>query len=194
MARSGPVIIAFDGSPAAERALREAAALFAPRRALVVVVFEAGRAFEAATLPAKALEPAAMLDVSGGFEAERAALEAAERLAEQGAETARQAGLEAEGLAVAREVTVAETLGRVVGEVDAQAIVVGDQRHPELRRLVLGSTLTGLLRHAPCPVLVSGDTGAIAEADRPESPLRSCHGQLRPHSGVGRRARRRGSQ
>jgi len=156
MTRSGPVIVAFDGSSAAERAIREAAALFAPRRGLVVVVFEAGRAFEAATLSAKALEPAAMLDVSGGFEAEKAALETAERLAERGAETATNAGLEAEGIAVAREVAVADTLVRVAREHDAPALVLGDHRHPELRRLTLGSTLTGLLRHAPCPVLVCG--------------------------------------
>jgi nucleotide-binding universal stress UspA family protein len=156
MTRSGPVIIAFDGSPAAERAIREAAALFTLRRGLVVAVFEAGRAFEAATLSAKALEPAAILDVSGGFEAEKAALEAAERLAEQGAETARNAGLEAEGLAVAGEVAVADTLARVARERDALALVLGDHRHPESRRLTLGSTLAGLLRLAPCPVLVCG--------------------------------------
>jgi nucleotide-binding universal stress UspA family protein len=148
--------VAFDGSSAAERAIREAASLFAPRRALVVVVFEAGRAFEAATLSAKALEPAAMLDVSGGFEAEKAALETAERLAEQGAETAANAGLEAEGLAVAGEVAVADTLARVAREHDAQAVVLGDHRHPEFRKLTLGSTLAGLLRQAPCPVLVCG--------------------------------------
>lgn len=43
---SGPVIIGFDGTPASERVMHEAAALFAPRRALVVVVWEAGRAFD----------------------------------------------------------------------------------------------------------------------------------------------------
>ena len=48
---SGPVIIGFDGQPASELALREAAAPFAPRPAVVVIVWEAGRAFEAATIP-----------------------------------------------------------------------------------------------------------------------------------------------
>ena len=76
MTRTGPVIVGFDGTPAAERALREAAALLAPRPALVVVVWEAGRAFEAATLPVKALETPVPLDMRTAFEAERAAYEA----------------------------------------------------------------------------------------------------------------------
>jgi nucleotide-binding universal stress UspA family protein len=154
--RSGPLIIGFDGAPAAERALRESAALFAPRHALVVVVWEAGRGFEAATLPAKALEPSATLDVRGGFEAEKAAYEAAQRVAERGAALATEAGLSADGLAVADDVTVAETLARVAREFDAPAVVIGDRRHRQLARLALGSTLSGLLRQAPCPVLVCG--------------------------------------
>jgi nucleotide-binding universal stress UspA family protein len=155
MTRSGPVIIGFDGEPPSQRALREAAALFAPRRALVVVVWEAGRAFEAATLPIKALElPPATLDVRTALEAERAACEAAQRMAEVGAALARQAGLQADGLAVADDATVAETLVRLARELDGQAVVLGDHGHRELRRLVLGSTLGGVLRQAPCPVLV----------------------------------------
>ncbi len=154
---SGPVIIGFDGTPASERAVREAAALFAPRPALVVVVWEAGRAFEAAALPETALEgPAATLDVRIALEGETAAYEAAQRMAEQGAALARHAGLEADGLAVADEATVAETLVRLARERDAQSVVIGAHGHHELRKLVLGSTLSGVLRRAPCPVLVCG--------------------------------------
>jgi nucleotide-binding universal stress UspA family protein len=154
---SGPVIIGFDGTPASERAVREAAALLAPRPALVVVVWEAGRAFDDANLSVAALEgPRAALDVRGPFEAQEAAFEAAQRLADQGAALAGEAGLEAEGLAVADDVTVAETLVRLATERDGQAVVIGAHGHHELRKLVLGSTLSGLLRQAPCPVLVSG--------------------------------------
>ncbi len=152
---SGPVIIGFDGTPASEQALRQAAELFAPRRALVVVVWKAGRAFEVATLPVKALEmPRTALDVHSAFEAERAAYEAAERLAAQGAALAGQAGLEADGLAVAEEVSVADTLVRVARELDGQAVVVGAHGHGDFRKLAAGSTLGGLLRQAPCPVVI----------------------------------------
>jgi nucleotide-binding universal stress UspA family protein len=158
---SGPVIIGFDGTPASVRALSEAASLFAPRPALVVVVWEAGRAFEAATLPERALEmPPAALDVGAAFEAETAAYEAAQRLAEQGAALAEEAGLEASGLAVADDATVAETLVRLAHENGAQALVIGAHGHHELRNLVLGSTLSHLLRQAPCPVLVCGPAHA----------------------------------
>ncbi len=163
---SGPVIIAFDGAPASERALREAAGLFTPRRALVVVVWQAGRAFEAATLPVKALElPRTALDLGTAFESERAAYEAAERLADHGAALARQAGLDADGLAAAGDVSVADTLVRVARELDGQAVVIGARAQREVRRLVLGSTLTGLLRQAPCPVLVCG-VSVVPPADR----------------------------
>ena len=152
---AGPVIIGFDGTPASVGAVREAAALLGPRAALVVVVWEAGRNFELATLPDRALEaPIVTLDLRTAFEAEEAAYEGAQRMAEQGAALAREAGLKAEGLAVADEVTVADTLIRLAREQDAPAVVVGDHHHRRLGKVVHGSTLTGLLGGAPCPVVV----------------------------------------
>jgi len=151
---SGPVIIGFDGTPAAERALRESASLLAPRPAVVVVVWEAGRAFETLTLPVRALEAPVSMDMSDACEAERAAYEAAERMAEQGAALAAELGYQAEGLAVADEATVPETLLRIATERDGQALVLGSHGHRGLKVALLGSTTKAVVEHAPCPVVV----------------------------------------
>ncbi|HEY6596580.1 MAG TPA: universal stress protein [Asanoa sp.] len=153
--RSGPVVIGFDGTIAAQRALRESAALLAPRPALVVVVWEAGRAFEIATLPNRALEmPPVSVDVRAALDAEEVAYEAAERLAQQGAALASELGYQAEGLAVADDMTVADTLVRVATERDSPALVVGSHGRRGLTSALLGSTSNGVVDKAPCPVVV----------------------------------------
>ncbi|HEY0451112.1 universal stress protein [Actinophytocola sp.] len=152
---SGPVIIGFDGTRAAQHALNETAPLLAAQEVLVVVVWEAGRAFDLADLPSLTLDnPAASLDLRAAFEADRAAYEAALRLAEQGAQLATDAGLKAEGLAVADELSVADTLVRLATEQDARAVVVGGHGHNPLAELLLGHTAHEVLDKAPCPVVV----------------------------------------
>jgi nucleotide-binding universal stress UspA family protein len=154
--RSGPVIIGYDGSQACQRALREAAALLAPRETVVVVVWEAGTAFEMLELPADAiLMPPAPIDVRTAVEIDQAMYEQAQRLAEQGAALARDAGLDAEPLVVADDITVADTLVRITKERDSQAVVVGAHGHGRLTEVLLGTTSQDVIRHAPCPVLVA---------------------------------------
>lgn len=137
---SGPVIIGFDGTPVAERAVHEAAGLLAPRRALVVVVWEAG-AFDLAAIPASVLDsPVAPLDLRTAYEVDRSMFEEAQRTAQWGALLATEAGLEAEGLAVADDVTVADTLVRLAKELDSEAMVVGSHRRGRLSEILLGST------------------------------------------------------
>ena len=161
--RSGPVIIGFDGTQASAWAVREAGALLAPRPALAVVVWEAGRNFEAATLPEKVLEPAATVDIRSAFAAEKSAYDDAQRVAAHGASLAREAGLEADGMAVADDLTVADTLIRLSRELDAQAVVIGGHEHHGLTRRGVGSTMTGLLHGGPCPVLVCGTARSGAD-------------------------------
>jgi nucleotide-binding universal stress UspA family protein len=152
------VVVGFDGSPAAERALRESAALLRPRRALVVVVWEAGRAFDLMELPSVSLDlPPAGLDVRTAFEVDQAMYEQAQRLAQQGAALARELGLDADSLAVADEVTVPDTLLRVAKEHDSAAVVVGSHGHSTLGEILLGSTTHTLLKQADRPVIVVRD-------------------------------------
>lgn len=152
---SGPVVIGFDGSAAAEHALRSAAPLLGSHPVVVVVVWEAGRAFELMELPNVALDvPPAGLDVRTAFQVDQAMYEQAQRLAGHGAALARQLGLEADGLAVADEITVPDTLLRVAEEYDSTAMVVGSHGHSTLGEILLGSTTHALLRHAGRPVVV----------------------------------------
>jgi nucleotide-binding universal stress UspA family protein len=150
------VIIGFDGAPASVRAVQEAGALFAPRAALVVFVWEAGRTFEEGTLPEQALDAPGTLDLGTAFAAERAASDEAQQLAEQGAALARKAGLQADALAAPPDATVADTLVKLAREHDAQALVVGMHERHRLAKLAPNRTLADLLHAAPCPVLVCG--------------------------------------
>jgi nucleotide-binding universal stress UspA family protein len=154
---SGPILVAYDGSPASEHALRQAGELLAPRPALVVVVTKEGVGFELMELPtANVGLPPAALDVRTAIEVDEAMHEHAQRLAQKGVGLARDAGFEAEGLAVAEDlhVPVAEAIVRVANERDAQAVVVGAHGHSKLGDVILGSTSRDVIRQAPCPVVV----------------------------------------
>jgi nucleotide-binding universal stress UspA family protein len=152
---TGPVIIGYDGSDSAELALRRAAELLAPRPALVVVVWEAGEAFEAAMLPTSSLGfLPAPLDFRRAMETDLAMYEHAQQLAQRGADLAQELGLDAEGLAVADDLTVGDTLVRLANEQDSQAVVVGTHGHSALGEVLLGRTAHIVVQHAPCPVIV----------------------------------------
>ena len=151
---SGPIVIGFDGSPASEHAIHEAAALLGSRPALAVVVWEAGAAFEMAEMPPAGTLTPAPIDMRTAGELDQAMSERAQHLAQHGAKLASDVGFEAEGLAVADEVTVAETLVRVANERDAQAIVLGSHGHSGFTERILGTTSQAVIRHAGRPVVV----------------------------------------
>jgi nucleotide-binding universal stress UspA family protein len=149
------VLIGFDGTPAAERAVREAASLFPGRRALVVTVWEAGRAFDLAMIPTRGIElPMSSIDIRTAAQIDEAMYDEAQQLARWGAQLAVDQGLPAEPLVVADELTVADTLVRLAKEHEAAVVVLGAHRHARISELLLGSTTRGVLEHAPCPALV----------------------------------------
>jgi nucleotide-binding universal stress UspA family protein len=156
----GPIVIGYDGSPAAERAVREAGGLLGGRPALVVVVWKQGLGFDLLELPTATIGlPPAEIDIRTALEIDESMRERAQRLAQKGAGLARDAGLEAEGLAVADDVDVpiSETIVNVARERNAQATVVGAHGHGRASEIILGSTTRDVVRHAPCPVLVVRD-------------------------------------
>jgi nucleotide-binding universal stress UspA family protein len=152
-----PLLIAYDGSETAKHAVREAGRLFGSTAALVVTVWEPGLAYES-SMPTAGLEmPPVPVDVQGAREVEQELHENARRTAQEGATLAQSAGLEAEGLAVADEVHVADAIVSLARERAVPAIVVGSRGLKGLRARLEGSTSSAVLRHAPCPVLVVHD-------------------------------------
>src|SRR4051812_12817505 len=149
--RSGPPLIAYDGSPAGDHAVRESGALLGGRPAIVLTVWRQELGFELVQTPpgSLGLEPAA-LDISAALEIDRALAEHAQRIAQHGAALAREAGFGAEGLAVADApaVPIADTIVRVATERDAQAVALAAHNQGRLSAVLLGSTSHEVVRRA----------------------------------------------
>jgi nucleotide-binding universal stress UspA family protein len=159
---AGPVLIAFNGSPAAERAIAVAPRLLAERRALVLVVWKSGLGFELLEIPAVAGLPPAPIDIRTALQIDESQYESAQRLAAKAAAIARAGGLEAEPLVVAEaaDVPISETVVRVARERHSSAVVVGEQAHGRLGEVFLGSISRDVIRYAPCPVVVVRHAGS----------------------------------
>lgn len=150
-----PVVVAFDGSPESEAAVRAAAGLFSGRTLVVVSVWEPGLAMAMATPPDGLSgmsygtpDPETMRIVDS------AQHERATEAAEAGALLARELGATAEPHAVPDEVNIAETLVHLADERDAAAVVVGTRGLGRVKSTLLGSTSRGLMHHTRRPVLV----------------------------------------
>jgi nucleotide-binding universal stress UspA family protein len=133
MNATAPVLIAYDGSDAARRAIHKTAELLGSRRALVLTVWKAGLSVDE--------------DTATRGQAR------AERIAEEGDELAKSLGLEAEALAVADKGTVAETIIGLARERDVAAIIVGSRGLSGIRARLEGSVSMAVLKGSPFPVL-----------------------------------------
>jgi nucleotide-binding universal stress UspA family protein len=157
-AAAAPILIAYDGSDAARRAISETAELFGSRSVLVATVWEEGLAYSAAAMPTAGLE---LQPVPADFgEAQKIGEELqarARRIAEGGAELARSAGLQAEAFAVAGDFQVADAIVELARERRVAAIVIGSRGLTGLRARLEGSTSSGVLKRASCPVVVVHD-------------------------------------
>ncbi|MFI7610117.1 universal stress protein [Nonomuraea terrae] len=142
------ILIAYDGSDDAKTAIAFAGQMFRGRDAVVLTVWE--RVAMTAARASAGLMVA--LDQTG---AEDAAIERAmTELSQQGAELARQAGLDAEPRCDVNSVAVWSTIVDVADELDAELIVTGTRGLGGVRSLLLGSTSDRVLHHAHRPVLV----------------------------------------
>ena len=110
-----PILICYDGSPAAVRAIETAAALLGPRRAVVLDVASSMTVAESFAAPYSAMAGAAVEETH--------AAEAA-RIADEGTEIARSSGFDAVARRT-RAVPTWEGIVEIADELDAPVIVVG---------------------------------------------------------------------
>jgi nucleotide-binding universal stress UspA family protein len=150
-----PVLVAFDGSPAAQAAVEAAARLFPDRPLVVVSVWEPGLAMALAA-PRGDLTGLGFL---GPSPQEMATMDRAQRdhaiaMADAGARLARERGAQAEALAVADELEIGETIAGLAEERDAGAVVVGSRGLGGFKAGLFGSTSRALLQRCARPLLV----------------------------------------
>ena len=146
-----PVLLCFDGSDDAATAIARASELLAPRRAVVLTVWEPVASWEPYD-PATIFSAPVSKLLSRALGVDEAAAELAEEKVKQGVALATGAGFEAQGR-VARGKTW-RTICDVAGETDAAANVLGARGLSRMGSLLLGSVSSAVLAHAERPVLV----------------------------------------
>ncbi len=147
-----PLLLCYDGSEDAKRAIARAAQLFGPCAAVVLSVWQPAAAMAIYGWPGMG----AIADVSDvDVTTERYTGE----LAVAGAELAQSVGLSAEPLAVEAIGPVWQTILATADERDAAAIVMGSRGLAGIKSMLLGSVSSNVLHHASRPTLVVPHTG-----------------------------------
>jgi len=153
------LLIAFDGSGAAEAAVRAAGALFPGARATVLTIheptispatpFRAGGALVSPEIVERSLT-----------ELQRELVAEAEAAAADGVRLAESEGLIAESAVASGERQPWEPILAAAGERGAEVVVCGTRGRGPVARSVLGSTSSSLLHHADRAVLAVPETDA----------------------------------
>jgi nucleotide-binding universal stress UspA family protein len=144
---AGPLVLCYDATESAARAIQIAGGLFAPHRALVVTVWQA-------TTPGGTTWPGLADSPVDFFELDRAAAEHGGRVASDGVRIARAAGLDAERLAVEATGPVWETIVEIADRHGAEAIVLGSSGVSGVRSLLHEGIAGAVAQHAERPTLV----------------------------------------
>lgn len=148
-----PLLLCYDGSDPAKRAIERAAELLRTRNAVVLTVWQTtvglgGFAWAGATDN--------MLDYAG---LDQAAAELGGRIVSEGVRVAEDAGLQAEPLAVKATGPVWTTILEIADRHDVSMIVIGSRGLTGLRSILLGSVSTAVVHHADRPTLVVHSPG-----------------------------------
>jgi nucleotide-binding universal stress UspA family protein len=146
----GPVVIGYDGSADADKAIAAGGRLLAVREAIVANVWASHEEIAPAGLAG-----APMAVVSKAVEElDRGVRQAAQRTAEQGSRLAEAHGLEVRTEVIHGASQPWRALIDAAAARHAAAIVVGSRGRSALGAALLGSVSRSLIHHAPVPVLV----------------------------------------
>jgi nucleotide-binding universal stress UspA family protein len=144
---SQAILLCYDGSPAAARAVSAAGTLFRGRPAIALYVSSRVAADRVRTTSVAAVREELIEEVRAAARRDAAAI------AEEGASLARAAGLEARPIVIEADEPAGDAIVRVTSAESPAAVVVG---RPSRTRLPLlpGRVARSVLERCPLPVLV----------------------------------------
>jgi nucleotide-binding universal stress UspA family protein len=141
----GPIVFAYDGSPAARAAIALAGRHLRPEReAIVLTVY---RPLESVPF----FGEAGIVLPTGADDQIRAGTE---RLAQEGVGLAREAGFDATAITAEASDATWETIVAEAKQRNASQIVMGTHGRTGVRSVLLGSVATAVMHHAGVPVTV----------------------------------------
>jgi nucleotide-binding universal stress UspA family protein len=143
-----PVLFCYDGSDGSKTALTAAAELIRPADAVVLVVWT-----PAVLQLTRAGSFLVAIPNEGEIDAQEAAT--AQRLAEEGAASARQRGYNAIARSAQANESVVKTIDEVAEEIDAGLVVCGQRGRGTIGSALLGSVSHALAAHTRRPVLIA---------------------------------------
>lgn len=160
------IMIAYDGSENADRAIDHAARFLAGRRAVVVTAWESGTHQTARLSSAAGMQP--MFAAGVDTEVDDLLHDEARRIVDAGVARARAGGLEAQAHLAEVSTTVWGALVTAADDLGAAVLVTGTRGASGLRALLHSSVAEAVLRHCSRPVLVvpasCADRGAPVRA------------------------------
>jgi len=149
---SGPVLIAYDGSPDARAAIAAAGRLVSVRRAVVVHVWSS---LVRHTSTGRTIEAAPMKEFRAFVsDYDRIFAEAAESEAAEGVALAREAGFEVSGETLESDGSAWHAIADAAERHAAALIVTGSRGRGRVASALLGSVSSGLVHNAETPTLV----------------------------------------
>jgi nucleotide-binding universal stress UspA family protein len=143
-----PVLFCYDGSEGSRRALAAAAEWIAPGDAVALTVWA-----PASVLLSRAGSFIVAIPNEGEVDDQEAA--SAARIAQEGADLARERGYNVEARVAETRASVAKTIEEVADDVGAGLIVCGQRGRGAITSALLGSVSHALAEHTKRPVLIA---------------------------------------